>query len=261
MSPLKSGHADAGVVPNAIQTCAIVLAGARSTLVDILFTARPGVTPHTVTCEGAISVDTLTTVLARVGTNAALVSVDVAGAAYISRFTVTVEHATDGVGVTLRTLSTGVTDTGVVSVAEQTCLSVGAETDERCNTVDTRGACAARSSCTVINVFRAVGSTPAIYTHTDVAAKQVAAGASILTRVWLQTTLVHVFCAVLTSPLWGALAVVGVDSVHTGPSIGTLMTGAVIYVVLTVGPIEAWKAVARVAGFRVLVAGASIQAW
>lgn len=53
-------------------------------------------------------------------TNATFVSVDIAGAAYISRWTITAEHATDGVGVTLRALSTGVTDTGVVSMAEQT---------------------------------------------------------------------------------------------------------------------------------------------
>lgn len=79
-----------------------------------------------------------------------------------------------------------------------TCLSVGTETDERSNTVDARGALAARSRSTVIDVFRAVGSTPAVNTHTDVAAKQVAAGASILAGVWLQTTLVHIFCAVLT---------------------------------------------------------------
>lgn len=52
-------------------------------------------------------------------TNAAFISVNVAGAAYISRRTVTVEHATDGVGVTLRALSTGVTDTGIISVAKQ----------------------------------------------------------------------------------------------------------------------------------------------
>ncbi len=51
-------------------------------------------------------------------TNAAFVSVDVAGAAYISRWAVTVEHATDGVGVTVRTLSAGVTYTGVISMAE-----------------------------------------------------------------------------------------------------------------------------------------------
>lgn len=142
-------HADAGVVSNAIQTCAIIMAGVRSTLVEILFTARPSITPDTVTGEGAISVHALATMLARVGpwwwrgktlawkqnrseawqrymlclellTNAAFVSVDIAGVAYISRWTVTVEHATDGVGVTLRALSTGVTDTGVISMAEQT---------------------------------------------------------------------------------------------------------------------------------------------
>lgn len=79
-----------------------------------------------------------------------------------------------------------------------TCLSVGAQTDERRNTVDARGAWAARRCSTVVNVFRAVGSTPAVDAHTDVAAKQVAAGAAILAGVWLQTTLVHVFCTVLT---------------------------------------------------------------
>lgn len=44
----------------------------------------------------------------------------------------------------------------------------------------------------------------------------------------------------LTSPLWRALAVVGVYSIHTSSSIGTLMTGTVVYVVLTVGPVETW---------------------
>lgn len=44
----------------------------------------------------------------------------------------------------------------------------------------------------------------------------------------------------LTSPLWRALAVVGVDSIHTGSSIRTLMTRAVVNVVLTISPIETW---------------------
>lgn len=225
-----------------------------------MFTARPSITPNTVTGEGAVGVHTLTTMFARVCTDAAFVSVDVAGAAYVSRRTVTVEHATDRVGVTLRALSTGVTDTGVISMAEQTCLSVGAETDKRCNTVDARGASAACRCSTVIDVLRAVGPTPPINAHTDIAADQVAAGTSVLASVWLQATLIHIFCAVLASPLWRALAVVGVDSVHTGSSIGALMTGAVVNVVLTVSPIETWKAVARVAGFRALVAGASVEA-
>lgn len=86
----------------------------------------------------------------------------------------------------------------MVSVYRPTCLSVGAETDEGRNTVDACGAGAARCCSAVVNVFRAVGSTPAINTHTDIAADQVAAGTSILASVWLQTTLVHIFCTVLT---------------------------------------------------------------
>lgn len=61
-------HADAGVVPNAIQTGAIVLAWVRSTLIYILLTAWPSITPSTVTGERAFSVHTLTTMLTRVGT-------------------------------------------------------------------------------------------------------------------------------------------------------------------------------------------------
>lgn len=51
-------------------------------------------------------------------TNATFVSVNVAGAANISKLTITVEHSTDGVGVTLRALSTGVANTGIISMAE-----------------------------------------------------------------------------------------------------------------------------------------------
>lgn len=43
-----------------------------------------------------------------------------------------------------------------------------------------------------------------------------------------------------TCPLWRALAVIGVDTIYTGSSVGTLMTGAIVNVVLTVCPIEAW---------------------
>lgn len=78
-----------------------------------------------------------------------------------------------------------------------TCLSVGAETEKRCNTVDASGAGLARRCSAVINVLRAVRPTPAINAHADIAADQVAAGPSILASVWLQATLVHIFCTVL----------------------------------------------------------------
>lgn len=198
--------------------------------------------------------------LTGVGTNAAFISVSLAGAAYISRWTVTVIHATDGVGVTLRALSAGVTNAGIISVAQQSCLSMRADTDKRCNSINACGAGAACCCCAVINVYRAVRAAPSINAHTDVTSNQVAAGASILTSVWLQAAFINVFCTVLTCPLWGALTVVSIDAVHAGSSVCTLMTGAVINVILTVCSIKTWEAVAIVAGFRALVAGASIQA-
>jgi len=79
-----------------------------------------------------------------------------------------------------------------------TCLSVGTEADERRDAVDARGARGARGRGAVVDVFGAVGSTPAVHAHAHVAAKQVAAGASVLAGVGLQTTLVHIFSAVLT---------------------------------------------------------------
>lgn len=140
-------HANAGIVSNAIEAGAFILAGIWCTLIDILFTARPSITSDTVTREGTLSVHTLTTMFTRVGTWGkqqtkgftcerkqpgnvsteerwfltydAFISVLVAGAAYITRWAITVEVATDGIGVTLSALSTGVTNTGIVVVAKQ----------------------------------------------------------------------------------------------------------------------------------------------
>lgn len=67
--------------------------------------------------DSQIHADILKTFLSL--TNVALIPVNVAGGAHVSDRTVAVVHASDRVGVTLRALSTRVTDTGIVSVAEQ----------------------------------------------------------------------------------------------------------------------------------------------
>lgn len=54
-------------------------------------------------------------------TDATLISINVAGAASVARRTVAVEHPTDGVGVTLGALPTGITDTSIFEVAQQSC--------------------------------------------------------------------------------------------------------------------------------------------
>lgn len=182
--------------------------------------------------------------LAWIGTNAALIPVSVAGAARVSYGTVAVVHASDRVGVTLRAHPTRVTDAGVVSVAEQSCFARRADAEKRCNAVDACGTLGAGRRGTVINVLRAVGPTPAVNTHADVAANQVGASPSILASVWLQAALVDVFGTVLASPLWGALTVVGINPIHADSSISTLMTRTVVNIVLTVSPIETWKAMA-----------------
>lgn len=79
-----------------------------------------------------------------------------------------------------------------------TCFSIGADTKEGCHTVNTGGALGAGSRSTVIYVLRAVQATPAVDTHTGVAALDVAAGPSILTRVGLQATLIHILSTELT---------------------------------------------------------------
>lgn len=102
----------------------------------------------------------------------------------------------------------------MVSYYWPTCLSMGAETDKRCNAVDACGARAASRCSTVIDVLGAVGPTPPINAHTDIAADQVAAGTSVLASVWLQATLVHVFCTVLACGEAGRWTDRGVKNAH-----------------------------------------------
>lgn len=147
------------------------MTGARRTFVDVLLAAGSSVAPHTVTGEGAVCVHTLASVFTWISANTTFISVNVTGAACVTSGTVTVEHAADGVGVTVGALSTRVTDTSVVSVAQQTSLSMRTEADEGGHAVDAGGARAARCGGAVVDVFRAVRSTPAVDTDAHVTAR------------------------------------------------------------------------------------------
>lgn len=54
------------------------------------------------------------------------------------------------------------------------------------------------SAGTVIDVLTAVLASPAIDTHTVVATMGIVAGATILTGIGHELTLIHILCAVLT---------------------------------------------------------------
>lgn len=79
----------------------------------------------------------------------------------------------------------------------RTCFARRADAEKRCDAVDACGTLGAGRRGAVINVLRAVGPTPAVNTHADVAANQVGASPSILASVWLQAALVDVFGTVL----------------------------------------------------------------
>lgn len=84
-----------------------------------------------------------------------------------------------------------------------TCFTRRADAEKRCDPVNARGALGAGGRGAVINVLGAVGPTPAVNTHADIAANQVGAGASVLASVWLQAALVYVFSAVLACKVNG----------------------------------------------------------
>lgn len=119
------------------------------------------------------------------------------------------------------------------------------------------------TSCTgaVVNVLTAVITRPPVDADAVVAAMGVVARSSILARIGHQLTLVHIFSAVLTCVMRGALAIVGVHSIHTHTTILAAVAWTVINVVLTVLTCEAWQAATIIGGVSLLDTGASVLTW
>lgn len=91
-----------------------------------------------------------------------------------------------------------INSTLIQTLSRLTSLSERAAAEEGCDAVDAGGAGRAWAGGTVVDVLRAVHAAPAVHAHAGVAAGRVAACATVLTGVGLQTTLVHVICAKLT---------------------------------------------------------------
>lgn len=73
-----------------------------------------------------------------------------------------------------------------------TCLPLRTHAGEGRHTVNAGGARGAGRKGTVVDVFTAVVSAPAIHTHATIAPIAVGAGASVLTGIGLQQALIHV---------------------------------------------------------------------
>lgn len=68
----------------------------------------------------------------------------------------------------------------------------------------------------------------------------VEASTPIMTGIRLHETFVDILGTVLSCPFWWALAIVGVDSIHTYSSVHTLVTWTVIHIILTVVSLKSW---------------------
>lgn len=260
VQPLEPWHTDTGVVSNLVQAGGLVSARVGSAFVEILLAARSGIAAYAVTRKRALCVHTLATVLTGVRADDALIDVVIAGAAIVAGRAVAVELAVDRVCVALRPLSAGVTDAGIIHMAEQARLPEGAGADEGGDSVDAGGAGGTGRGGAVVDVLGAVRAAPAVDADAVIAALHITTGAAILTCVGLQATLVHILCAELTCPLRRTLTVVSVDPVHTGPSVLTVVLRTVVDIHLTVGPVESRQAVAPVAGVRGLPACSAVDA-
>lgn len=167
---------------------------------------------------------------------------------------------TDRVGVAVGSFLAGVTDAGVLQLAQQPCASMRAFTDKRGHSVVTGGAVGAGGAGAVVDVLAAVVPRPAVDADALVAAVGVVARSPVLARVGHQLAFVHIVSAQLTCKLGSTLAVVGINSVHTGSSVLALVARTVVNVDVAVFPIKAWDTRAFVAGFSSLDAGPSIKA-
>lgn len=212
-------HADAMKASDLIQTRSIVLAGVRQALIYVEFTSTSHISLLTFTLEGTFCVDTLSGVLTRVCTKRAFINVLVTGWADITQRTGTDGPATDWIGITVGAFLTGITNTSIIQVTQQTCASGRAFAEERGHPIVTRSSCVTGRICAVINVLAAVVSSPAVHTHAVISTLRVQARPTVLTGIGHQITLIHVFSTELTCPLRLALAVVCVHSIYAGSSI------------------------------------------
>lgn len=258
--PCESCHADAGELSDPVKASGLIVAGSREALVYVGLTPWARVPAPTLALERTLGVHTFPKVLARVGTNGALIHILVTGTpceAWGASADGTPIH---GVSVTDGIFVARVTDASIIQVAQEPSLAHRTGTIEGSHPVMARGSMEADSCSTVIDVLTTALPRPAIDTDTAMPSVGIKAGAPIVTGIWLQLAFIYIFCAKLACPLWGALAVVRVNTVHTSSSIQASVLRTVVYIHLAVVPFKARQAGAVIRKLSGLVAGAPITA-
>lgn len=92
----------------------------------------------------------------------------------------------------------------------------------------------------VVDVFRAVGSRPAVDADARVATHRVGTGGTVLADAGTQSALVHVAATVRSRVGRRTVARVRIDAVQTGGAVLAQVARTVIHVHLAVGAREPW---------------------
>lgn len=230
-------------------------------LIDVHLTARARVALQTLTVERTLCVDAFPGVFTRIAVcHCTFIHILSAVCSLMALRTGADVVSIHRVGVTQSTFLARIAHTGIIQVAQKTCLSLWTNAGERSHSVDAGGAVGTGGSEAVIDVLAAVVPAPAIDTHTGIAPIVVGAGAPILAGIGLQLAFVHILSAKLACPLGRAAAVVGVHPIHTNTPIQALVIRAVVHVVSTDASLETWQAVALESEVAGLMAGPPIHA-
>lgn len=230
-------------------------------LIDVHLTARPCVALQTLAVERALCVNAFPGVFTRIAvSHCTFIHILSAVCSLMALRTGADVVSIHRVGVTQSTFLARIANTGIIQVAQKTCLSLWTNAGERSHSVDAGGAIGTGGSEAVVDVLAAVVPAPAIDTYTGIAPVVVGAGAPVLAGIGLELAFIHILSAKLACPLGRAAAVVGVHPIHTNPPVQALVIRAVVDVVSTDASLETWQAVALEGEVTGLMAGAPIHA-
>lgn len=230
-------------------------------LIDVHLTARSCVALQTLTVEGALGVDAFPGVLTRIAVcHCTFIHILSAVCSLMALGTGADVVSIHRVGVTESTFLARIANTGIIQVAQQTCLSLWTNAGEGSHPVDAGGAVGTGGSEAVVDVLAAVVAAPAVDADAGVAPVVVGAGAPVLAGIGLELAFIHILGAELACPLGRAAAVVGVHPVHTNTPVQALVVRAVVHVVSADASLETWQAVALEGEVTGLVAGAPVHA-
>lgn len=230
-------------------------------LIDVHLTARSCVALQALTVERALGVDAFPSMLTRIAVcHCTFIHILSAVCSLMALGAGADVVSIHRVGVTKSTFLARIANTGIIQVAQKTCLPLWTNAGEGGHPVDAGGAVGAGGSEAVVDVLAAVVPAPAVDADAGVAPVVVGAGAPVLAGIGLELALIHILGAKLACPLGRAAAVVGVHPVHTDTPVQALVVRAVVHVVSTDASLETWQAVALEGEVAGLVAGAPVEA-